>query len=95
MDEINVMFARREREKLHREKVAARKALAHRKVRKAFWATVRTGALEIGSCVTLIVLMVICTRQGLIAPALSVPAALAAMIVGTWRACQYWQVLNR
>lgn len=91
MDEIEIMFQRREQQKA----AAAHERKQRETARKNWWRTLRMAVAEM-VCWTLVITL-LCVYSGInwIAPALAVPAALIALMAGTWRACQYWQLLSK
>lgn len=68
---------------------------AHERAKKAFWRLVRKAAVECGSCLCLAGMMTMYTARDMVSPQVSVPIALACLVVGVWRGCQYWQDLNK
>lgn len=91
MNDIEIMFQRKVQEQTRREKLIA----DHQLKRRAFWRTVRQGGIEILSTGTLIALVLRCCAKDLIAPVIAIPAAVALLVFGVWRAARYWEVLSR
>lgn len=91
MNEIETMFRQREQRKAaaeqeHRQREAAR---------RSWWRTLRTAVAEIVCWEAIIILLCIYAAVGWVASTLAVPGALLALMAGTWRACQYWQLLSK